>query len=57
MIRSLGGFELVVDRLVLSCRLLLACNVNSLIINPLGVGCCRLHSIYLFCSDCVSLIR
>ena len=44
MIRSSGGFDLVVDRLVLCCRLLLARNVNSLIIVPLDVGCCTLHS-------------
>ena len=35
LIRSHGGFELVVDRLVSCCRLLLICSVISLIIVPL----------------------
>ena len=34
-------------RLVSYCRLLLICNVISLVIVPLDVGCCVLHSIYL----------
>ena len=57
MIYIHGSFELVVDRLVLCYRLLLACSVISLIIVPLDVGCCTLHSIYLSLSDCVSLIQ
>ena len=44
MICNHGGFELVVDRLVSYCRLLLVCNVISLIIVPLDVGYCLLHS-------------
>ena len=40
MIRSHGGFELVVDRLVSYCWLLLICIVISLIIVPLDVGNC-----------------
>ena len=55
--RSHGGFDLFVDRLVLRCRLLLTCSVNSLIIVPLDVGYCTLHSIYLSLSDYISLIR
>ena len=38
MIHSHGGFELVVDRLVSCCWLLLICSVISLIIVPLDVG-------------------
>ena len=57
MIRSRGGFELVVDRLASCCRFLLTCNVNSLIIVPLDVGHCTLHSICLSLSDCISLVR
>ena len=59
MICSHGGFDLVVDRPVSCYRLLLllACSVNSLIIVPLDVGSCTLHSIYLSLSDCISLIR
>ena len=45
VIRSHGGFELVVDRLVSCCRLLLICIVISLIVVPLDVGYCTLHSI------------
>ena len=52
MTRSHGGFDLVVDILASSCRLLLTCSVNSLIISPLDGGHCTLHSIYLFLSDC-----
>ena len=40
MIRSHGGFELAVDRLVSCCRLLLTCSVNSLIIVHLDEGNC-----------------
>ena len=43
MIRIRGGFDLVVDRLASCRRLLLACNVNSLITFPLHMGCCTLH--------------
>ena len=57
MIRSHGGFELVVDRLVSCCWLLLIFSVISLFIVPLDVGYCPLHSIYLSLSDCISLIR
>ena len=57
MIYSHGGFELAVDRLVSCCRLLLTCNVISLIIVPRDVGCYTLHLIYLFLSDCIFLIR
>ena len=56
MIYSHGGFELVVDRLVSCCRLLLICSVNSTIIVPLDVGYCLLHLIYLSLCDCISLI-
>ena len=56
LIRSHGGFELAVDRLVLCCRLLLACNVIYLIIVPQDMGYYALHSIYLSLSDCISLI-
>ena len=45
MIRSQGGFELAVDRLVLYYRLLLICSFISLIIVPLDVRYCPLHSI------------
>ena len=45
LIHSHGGFELVVDRLVSCYRLLLVCSVISLIIVPLDVGYCSLHSI------------
>ena len=38
MICNHGGFELVVDRLVSCCWLLLICNVISLIIVPLDMG-------------------
>ena len=38
MIRSRGGFDLLVDRQVSCSRLLLICNVKSLIIVPLNVG-------------------
>ena len=44
MIHSHGSFDLVVDRLLLYCRLLSVCNVNSFIIVPLDVGSCTLHS-------------
>ena len=47
VIHSHGGFELAVNRLVLYCRLLLTCSFISLIIVPLDVGYCTLHSIYL----------
>ena len=57
MIRSHGGFDLAVDGLLSCYRLLLICSVISLIIVPLDVGYCLLHSIYLSLSDCVSLIR
>ena len=57
MIHSCDGFDLVLDRLVSCCRLLLTSNVNSLIFVPLDVACCTLYSIYLSLSDCVSLIR
>ena len=57
MIRGHSGSDLFVDRLVLCCRLLLACSVNSLIVIPLNVGYCTLHSIYLSLSDYVSLLR
>ena len=56
MIHSHGGFELVVDRLVLCCGFLLTCSVISLIIVPLDIGIYTLHSIYLSLSDCISLI-
>ena len=39
-IHSHGGFDLVVDRLVSFCRLLLACSVNSLIVVPLDMASC-----------------
>ena len=54
VICSHGGFELVVDKLVSCCSLLLTCSVISLIIVPLDVGYCTLHSIYLSLSDCIS---
>ena len=48
MICSHGGFELVVDRLVSCCKSLLICIVISLIIVPLDMGYCTLHSITCF---------
>ena len=57
LIRSHGGFELVVDKLVSCCWLLLICSVISLIIVPLDVGYCLFTFNYLSLSDCVSLIR
>ena len=57
MIRVHGGFELLVGKLISCCGFLLTCSVISLIIVPLGMGYCILHSIYLSLSDCVSLIR
>ena len=57
MIHSHGGLELVVDRLVSCFGLLLTCNVISLIIVPLDVGYCLLHSIHLSFRDYISLIR
>ena len=51
MICSFGGFDLVVHKLVSCCRLLLACNANSLIVIPLDVDSCTLHSNYLSLSD------
>ena len=57
MIHSHGGFGLAVDKLISCYRFLLPCSVNSLIIVPLDVGYCLLHSIYLSLSDYISLIR
>lgn len=57
VIRSRGGFELIVDRLIPCCRFLLAFSVNSLLIVPLDVVCCTVHSLYLSLSDCIALIR
>ena len=42
MIRSHGGFHLVVDIIVSYCAFLLTCSVNSLIIVPLDEGNCTL---------------
>ena len=57
MTRSHGDFQLVVDRLVSCCGLLLTCSVISLIIVPLDVVIVHLHSIYMSLNDCISLIR
>ena len=56
LMRSHGGFDLVVDRLVSCCRLLLACNVDSLTVVPLDGGSGTLHLHCLSLSDCVSLV-
>ena len=40
LVHSHGGFELVMDRLVLCCELLLTCSVNSLIVVTLDEGNC-----------------
>ena len=40
VMRSHGGFELTVDRLVSCCGLLLTCSINSLIVVPLDEGNC-----------------
>ena len=57
LIHSHGGFELAVDRLVSCYGFSLTCGVNSLLIVPLDVDYCTLHSIYLSLSDYISLIR
>ena len=57
MIRSHGGFELAVDRLVSCCWFLLICSVISLIVVPLDVDYCSLHYIGLSLRDCISVIR